>query len=113
MKVSPSRRSRSSDCLLTLRSAEYALLDQGADPVRCDPVLLQCVAVTNRDRLVLRRLAVHRDAEGRADLVLPAIAAADGAGFVVEHRELLAQLVGELVCELGHAVLLHERKDAG
>ena len=54
-----------------------------------DALLLQRVAVAHRHRAVLHRLAVDRDAERRADLVLPAIAPADRARLVVEHREAL------------------------
>ena len=34
-------------------------------------------------------LEIHGDAEGRADLVLPAVATANGAGFVVKNGEML------------------------
>ena len=43
-----------------------------------DPPLLERVAVADRDGAVVQRLAVDRDAERRADLVLAAVAAADG-----------------------------------
>jgi hypothetical protein len=46
-------------------------------------------------------------------LVLTAIAATDGAAFVVEHREVGLQVGLDLECEFaGDAVLLDEREDA-
>src|SRR6266702_812280 len=55
------------------------------EPLRRDAVLLERVAVTNGDRAVLGGLAVDRDAERSAGLVLAPVAAADRAAVVVEN----------------------------
>src|SRR6266699_2184435 len=52
-------------------------LDVAHELGRGDAHLLQRIAVADRDRLILRRLAVDRDAEGSAGLILAAIAPAD------------------------------------
>src|SRR6185436_9537062 len=69
------------------------------------------VAIADRDGLVLRGLAIDRDAERRAGLVLTTVTAADRSAVVVEHIEVLAQIVVNLVRELRHAVLVDERED--
>src|SRR5438309_409917 len=75
-----------------------------------DADLLQRVAITHGDRLVLCGLAVHSDAEGRSRLVLAAIAPADRAAVVVEHVEGAAQIVVDAARHLRHAVLVHQRE---
>src|SRR6267154_1407284 len=86
-------------------------LDVAHELGRGEAHLLQRIAVADRDRLILRRLAVDRDTEGRAGLILAAIAPADRAAVVVEHVEVAAQVVEDLTGELRHAVLVHERED--
>ena len=54
---------------------------------------------------------VHGDAEGRADLVLAAVALADGAGLVEVQHEVLGQLVVDLAGGLGE--LLAQGQDGG
>ncbi len=51
-------------------------------------------------------LEVQGDAEGGADLVLAAVALADGAGVVVVHHEVLRQLVPQLLGGAGEDLLL-------
>ena len=66
------------------KSKILQFLTQPADQtVRRDPDLLGRVAVAHGDRSVLQGFAVDGDAVRRADLVLPAVAAADGTGDVV------------------------------
>ena len=68
--------------------------------------LLHGVAVADGDAvvggnalgLVAHGVEVHGDAVGGADLVLTAVALADGAGVVVVHHEVLAQLIADLHC---------------
>src|SRR5687767_7049441 len=115
MNASPSRRRAP-----RLRSAIGARLGLRGNPlgdVRTELVsgnadLLERVSVTNRDRAVLRRLTIDRDAERRAHLILPTIPPADRATVVVEHRERAAEIISDAVRHLGHAVLLHEREYA-
>ena len=54
--------------------------------VERDPLLLERVAVAERDRAVLERLLVDRERPRRADLVLAAVALADRGGVVVLGR---------------------------
>src|SRR6202000_1078947 len=73
--------------------------------------LPQAVAVADGDGAVGERLTVDREAEGGADLVLPGVAAAHGALLVVEDVEVRLQVAIDLLGDLGHAVLLHQRED--
>src|SRR5215208_6398968 len=110
MKLSPSRRRRSTDSVVVFSILLLPPSSSVANPLRDhllhlrggNALLLQGVAVADRDRTVLHRLTVDRDAEGRADLVLPSVAPADRAGLVVEHRQGAPQSLGELVGELRH-----------
>src|SRR5690242_10715141 len=70
-----------------------ALAEVGLELCRGDPVLLQRVPVPHRDGLILHRLPVDGDAEGRPRLVLPAVPAADGPAVIVEHLQRGAQVV--------------------
>src|SRR5690242_21650748 len=107
MKTSPSRRRRSMDSDVDFTTAIFrasccshthanSLRDHAAHTIRGDALLLQRVAVADGDGAILHRLPVHRDAERSPDLVLPAVAAADGARFIIEDREASAQFLGEL-----------------
>ena len=63
--------------------------------------------------LVADGLEVKGDAERRADLVLAAIALADGAGLVVVHHELLGKLGVQLHSGAREDLLLAQRQDRG
>src|SRR5258707_3513500 len=76
-----------------MTSSRDLFFDVAHELRRGDAHLLQRVAVADGDRLILRRLAVDRDTEGRAGLVLAAIAAADRAAVVLEHVEVTTQVV--------------------
>src|SRR4051812_35243563 len=89
------------------------LLDDLTDAVSRDALLFERVTIAKRDGSVLEGLAVDGEAEWRSDLILPPIAATDRGRLVVEHGEALSQILRELVGELGHAVFLDKRKDAG
>ena len=56
--------------------------------------------------LIAHGLKVQRDAVRRADLILPAIALADGAGLVIVHHEVLGKLVVKLHGGAGEDLLL-------
>ena len=77
--------------------------------------LLHRVAFADGNSVVRRGLVVadgrkvDRDAVRRADLVLAAIALADGAGVVVVQHEVAAQVLIDLSCGLGQ--LLAQRQD--
>src|SRR5262245_18066110 len=98
--------------VLTGRSRGQALGDPGRQVRGAHALLGHAVAVAHGDAARRQRLAVDRDAEGRAHLVLPAVAAPDGARLVVEGGDAApAQLVLELQRQLRHALLLHQRED--
>src|SRR5215211_7612085 len=59
--------------------------------------LLHRVAVAHGDGAVFQALEVDREAVGRADLVLAAVAAADGARLVIGDHELAAQPLVDLL----------------
>src|ERR1043166_8085629 len=80
-------------------------LDELADR---DAVLLQRVAIAQRDRVVLERLVVDGDRQRRADLVLPPVAAADRPALVVLGADVLAQLEVDLARLLRMAVLAQQ-----
>ena len=58
--------------------------------------------------VVAHGLEVQGDAEGGADLVLAAVALADGAGVVIVHHEVAGQLVQQLLGGAGEDLLLAE-----
>src|SRR5882757_9104091 len=74
-----------------------------------DPRLVQRVAVAQGDRVVLHRLVVDRDAPGRADLVLAAVALADRSAGVELGEHQLAQLLVDLARLLRLSVLVDQR----
>ncbi|CDZ92017.1 Predicted transcriptional regulator [Rhodococcus ruber] len=87
------------------------------DLVEPDALLRHGVALADGDGLVLEGVEVDRDAERGADLVLAAVAAADGAGVVELDVPVLAQLRGE-VLRLGAQIRIarqrqHRRLDRG
>src|SRR5438309_2999500 len=87
-----------------------APLDLLGEALDREALLRERVAVAQRDRAVLERLVIDRHAEGRADLVLAAIAPADRAALVVLALHPPADLPVHLARELGLVVLCHERK---
>src|SRR5439155_12879188 len=109
MNACPSRRRRSSEKLVAVVIEAFG--DPAPDLVRGNAILLQRIAVADRDSRILIRLAVNGYTKGRADFVLPAITAPDRAGFLVEHGKRFPQLVRQFRRELRHAILLHERKN--
>src|SRR3954447_21179881 len=76
-----------------------------------DPLLLQRVAVAQRDRAVLDRLVIDRDRVRRADLVLAPVAPADRAAVVVLGAHPPPQRLVDLARELGVAALAQQRQD--
>src|SRR6266481_4447931 len=73
---------RQDSCCYLLSSILYLLFAEATGNfidhfARRQPRLLQRVAVTESDRLVLQGLAIDGDAPRRADFVLPAVALAD------------------------------------
>src|SRR3954463_14717394 len=65
------------------------------------------------DGPIRQSLSIDRDAEGSSGFIHAAIAPADGAAVVVKAGELLPKIVVQRGGELGHSVLLHQRKDSG
>src|SRR4051812_16580356 len=85
-------------------------LELGTELGDGDARLVERVAVAQRDRLVLERLVVDRDAARRADLVLAPVALADRAAGVELGGHQLAQVLVDPARELGLAVLVHQRQ---
>ncbi|KAF3806253.1 putative glycine--tRNA ligase [Colletotrichum gloeosporioides] len=87
--------------VLPLLGAVNQGLDGGDDGVLVAADLLGRVAVAEGDGVVLDGLEVDGDAEGRAELVVAAVALADGRGRVVHAGgdAELAQLLGDLLDE--------------
>src|SRR5579885_3450154 len=81
-----------------------------ADRPDGDAPLLRAVALADGDRVVLGRLPVDGDAEGRARLVLATVAAADGPLVIVEDVEIGLQLAVQRLRPLRHAVLVDQRE---
>ena len=67
--------------------------------------------MVGRGVLITHGVEVQRDAERSADLVLTAIALADGSGLVVVHHEVLGQLVVQLHGRAGENLLLAQGQD--
>src|SRR4051812_16243446 len=76
-----------------------------------DAYLLEGVAVTQRDRVVVHRLVVDRYPPGGPDLVLAAVALADRAAGVVLGRYQLPQLLVDLARLLRLSVLVDQREN--
>ena len=80
-------------------NSKYDLLRQeGDDPFLVETHLLHRVAVADRDRVVFKRLKVHRDAVGGPDLVLTAVPLADRPRLVVDDGEALLEIVPDFPC---------------
>src|SRR6185503_11123531 len=89
------------------------LADLGSQPILGDAHLRHRIAVAQRDGAVAHGVVVDRDAEGRPDLVLPAVAAADRTCLVVVDGEVAAEIGVDLAHALRLAFLPHEREDGG
>src|SRR3954454_767770 len=76
-----------------------------------DADLLEGVAVTERDRVVVHRLVVDRYPPRGPDLVLAAVALADRAACVVLGRHQLPQLLVDLARLLRLSVLVDQREN--
>src|SRR2546421_8626388 len=90
-----------------------APLDLLGEALDREALLRERVGVAQRDRAVLERRVIDRHAEGRADLVLAAIAPADRAALVVLALHPPADLPVHLARELGLVVLCHQGKHGG
>ena len=62
-----------------------------------DADLLHRVPVADGGSLVFQRIEVNGDAPGRADLILPAVSAADTSRLVVVNREGLAEVLVQIL----------------
>src|SRR5690349_15698223 len=119
MNVSPSRRRRSMESevefntVISPPSRRESLGDHVAHCVGRDALLLERVAIPNRDRPILHRLPIDRNAIRRADLILTPVAPADRARLVVKHRKGAPQLFRQLLRKLRHSILLHEWENSG
>src|SRR5207237_2841679 len=69
------------------------------------------VPVADRDRAVGQALAIDRDAERRAGLVLPPIPPADRPFLIIEDILMPFQLAVNRLGPLGHPVALHQGED--
>ena len=72
-----------------------------------------CVSIAERHGAVNKRLAINRDSERSAGLVLPAISPADGPFLVEEDVEVPLQVAVDLLGGFGHAVSLDKRENGG
>ena len=79
-----------------------------------DALLAGGVAVAHGHGLILERVAVDREAERRADLVHARVALADRLLRVELAVDVLAaQIQVQLLRDLRHAFLVHQRENAG
>src|SRR5437879_13730359 len=101
----------SADCTALARSGAELLAKGGHEVGDGDADLRHGIALPDRHGLILERLEVHGDAEGRPDLVLAAIAPADRLRLVVCGHEVRANLRPHLAGEWREALVLGERQD--
>src|SRR5712664_2712201 len=93
------------------RRSTRQLLRQVLDELRRrNTILLERIAIAHGHGLILRRLAVDRDAVGCAGFILTAVAAADRSAIVVEDVEVAPEGGMDAMGQLRHAVLVHQRK---
>ena len=98
-KKAPLHREASYKKRLHFRRSKLDLFrDVCVELVDPDALLLHGVAVADGHAAVVCGIKVVGDAERRADLVLTAVALADGAGLVKVGHKVLAQHVGDLAC---------------
>src|SRR5690625_101358 len=83
------------------------------DLVDAHPLLAHVVALADRDRLVVEGLEVDRDAQRGADLVLTAVAAADGTGVVEVDVPALAQTRSEVLGGRRELLVATQRQHGG
>ena len=92
-------------------AADEALSQVALDALERDALLGHRVALAHGDSPILGRVEVIGQAEGRTDLVLAAVATADGAGVVVLHVPGAAQAGGQLLGRPGQLLLAAQRQD--
>ena len=73
--------------------------------------LLHCVAVTDSDAVVIKRIVVDGHAERGSDGILAAISLADAVLLVVLVVEVVFDFIHYFLGEFRESVLLDERKD--
>src|SRR5207342_775788 len=73
--------------------------DEPGDAFDRDPLLGHRIAVADRDRAVLERVHVDRDAPRRPDLVLAAVELADGGRVVIDGHRVPLQVGLDLVAQ--------------
>ena len=88
-----------------------AVLDDLAELLHGDALLLHRVAIAQRDRALGEGIAIDGDAERRTDGVLAAVALADGVLHLDVGVEVELQAVDDLLCLLGQSVFVDERQD--
>jgi len=95
----PERGSTGSTAVMIpkLSAADQAGREVGLDLVEGHPVLGHRVTLTHGHGMVVQGVEVDCDAERCADLVLAAIAPADGAGVIEVDRPVVAQLGGQVL----------------
>src|SRR6185503_10967361 len=92
------------------RSGAELLAERGHELGNRHANLGHRVALADRDLAVVERCEVDRDAEGRTDLVLTAVAPADRLGLVVRRHEVRPDLRPDLAGKRCEAVVLGERQ---
>ena len=84
----------------------YLVLDDATEFRDVHAALLHAVALAQGYGIVLQSLLIHGYAEGAADCVHTAVALANLVLLLVLAVEVEAQVVHNLLCLLGHTVLL-------
>src|SRR5690242_6625551 len=92
-------------------AAEQAGGEVALDLVQGDALLLHRVALADGDRVVVQGVEVDGDAERRTDLVLAAVAAADGTGVVELDVPVLPEVGGEALGLRRELRVAGERED--
>src|SRR5947207_13263448 len=101
----------SADSTALARSGAELLAKRGHEIGDGNTNLRHGIAFPDRHGLILARLEVDRDAEGRPDLVLAAVAPADGLRLVVCGHEVRAHLRPHVAGERREALVLRERQN--
>ena len=77
------------------------VVEEGAEVIYRDTLLLHGVAVADSDSVVAQGVIIHGDTIGRSNGILTAVAAAYGIFLVILKHEIVLECVHDFACLFG------------